>query len=562
MDMNPPTTPPGWPPLNSGFEPVVPDQQPESQPRPSFWRLNLFPFSFNVSDLMHRPFSLNWRDALLFPLAVALLDVCLYSGGGLSGYGVVFLLFPLLIVFGCRKSKIKFRAVFILSCLALLGLDLIWSGDLGDILAGCFLIVALSMTLNWLKPFMLESSLYLANCVPAGLLSMIHLIRKSKLARLRITRNALGVFVPLLVFLIFGYIFTMANPSLQELAVSYIDSIARFFFNSPITIGRILFWACVLWLTAGLIRPWIHKDYEKRIFGLPEKQSIDDLPLSEKYVFLIARNTLIAVVSFFALYLCYEIYSLMFIGLPQGYSHSRYCHQGAAWLTLALFTATMILGMIFRGSLLKHANVHALQCLTWCWSAENFILAFCIIGRLMMYINYNGMSRMRVVAICGIIAVLLGFLLVAWKVLRGKTLLWLIRRDLWALAMVVFIYIILPVDWIITRYNVAQIMSGNALPAVQLVAHPIREEGLPCLLPLIKCENTDIRNGAAAMLCQKQIELEATIAGKKHWTEFQWSENRALSILRKHQQNWGRYFNAELRINDLNRFERYGMQWY
>ena len=121
----------------------------------------------------------------------------------------------------------------------------------------------------------------------------------------------------------------------------------------------------------------------------------------------------------FACYLGFELYYLWMREIPEGFYYSGYAHEGAAWLTVALAISTFTLGFIFHGALLAHPRIDTLKKLTWIWSAENFLLALCVYHRLYIYIGYNGMTRMRVVALFGIAAVVGGFALVVWKVLKG-----------------------------------------------------------------------------------------------------------------------------------------------
>ena len=88
--------------------------------------------------------------------------------------------------------------------------------------------------------------------------------------------------------------------------------------------------------------------------------------------------------------------------------------------------------------------------------------AAAVYNRLFIYIDFNGMTRMRVVGLLGISAVLGGFVLVVWKILRQRGFFWLMQRQLWVLALMVFLGAVLPVDLLVHRYNVSRIMAGDS----------------------------------------------------------------------------------------------------
>ena len=101
------------------------------------------------------------------------------------------------------------------------------------------------------------------------------------------------------------------------------------------------------------------------------------------------------------------------------------------------------------------------------------------------------MTRMRVVGLFGISAVLIGFLLVLWKIARNRGFLWLLRRHLWTVAIAVYVYSVIPVDVFVMQYNVRRILAGDSAPSVQISVHPISAEGVLCLPPLTQCRRRD-----------------------------------------------------------------------
>ena len=75
---------------------------------------------------------------------------------------------------------------------------------------------------------------------------------------------------------------------------------------------------------------------------------------------------------------------------------------------------------------------------------------------------------MRIVGLFGISVVIVGFLLVVWKIARGKDFLWLVQRQVWALAVAIYLFALTPVDAIAVSYNVRNVLDGKLSASMQI----------------------------------------------------------------------------------------------
>ena len=208
-------------------------------------------------------------------------------------------------------------------------------------------------------------------------------------------------------------------------------------------------------------------------------------------------------------------------------------------------------------------RVASLKKLAWVWSALNFLLAASVYNRLLIYVEFNGMTRMRVVGLLGISAVVGGFVLVLFKIVQRQRFIWLIRRQLWILAFAIYLYLTVPVDMLVHRYNVQRILAGSEAPCVQISEHPIADDALPQLLPLLESENQTIREGIRAMLRNRLILLQsATGQNSQYWTATQFGKSHALQKLQSAEaslQQVGTDTNGSSALGD---FHDYAMQWW
>jgi hypothetical protein len=260
----------------------------------------------------------------------------------------------------------------------------------------------------------------------------------------------------------------------------------------------------------------------------------------------------------------FEFRTLWFREFPKGFYYAGYAHEGAAWLTASLALATVVLSLIFRGGILRDPRLPRLRRMAWIWSAENLVLAATVYNRLHIYVNFNGMTRMRTVALFGVTAVVAGVILVVWKILHNRDFVWLVRRHLAALAVVVYLFALTPVDALVHTYNVNRVLAGDLAPSVQISVHPINAEGILVLRPLLASDNEIIREGIRAMLADCYVEFARSTREHEQqgWTAFQIAERLVVVRLYATRGDWKQFSDATKRAAALSRFHEYVYQWY
>ncbi|WP_339888394.1 DUF4153 domain-containing protein [Rhodopirellula europaea] len=441
---------------------------------------------------------------------------------------------------------------------ALVALRLLWQGSPLAIGSAILLIVAMSMAASGVVPFVLEGFLWFGRSLVDG---------ANRISRYRMTHQAIdqvrnhhrlaSIFLPAAAVLAFGGIFVMANPDLVSWVGTHVRSAWKFTFNwlSNFSVWEIPF--CVLALTIGVglirpLRPFL------RFGSNSEDESI--ATTAESGLYSAYRNTLIAVTSLFAAYLCFEFWTLWRRDFPEGFYYAGYAHQGAAWLTIALGLATVSLSIIFGRSLLADPRMPQVRRWAWIWSAENLLLALAVYNRLMIYIGYNGMTQLRMVGLFGITAVVIGFALVVYKIANTKNFWWLLRSQMLALTIVVIAYSVTPVDYLAHRYNVSRVNAGYSAPSVMLAVKPISDEGLLSTFHLLEHPDPIIREGVQARLAIREAELSAKLT--THWSEHQGATRMLAARLADHPELSTRFANPAERRSTLQRFKDYAMQWY
>jgi hypothetical protein len=516
------------------------------------------------------------RELAVVAASVVLVDLTVWRGGGYAGLAVFFVLLSALLWLGTPRRTRSGGTLPVGLMTLIVAAKLVWCGGAGAIGIGFALIGALAVALVGLPPYIPNVCAVAAQAIPAGAIGIcryFEAMRQCEWKRWPTWAAWLAVAMPLVAVLLFGTIFVLANPDFVESASAVFTRFFRVLADWLQTWAPhgadVFVWLLTAWLVIGLLRPILRRSIgaaadESR--GEPAGRAAPAMATAAcpTPYYAAFRNTLAAVIVLFAVYLFFEFKRLWFVVFPEGFGYSGYAHQGAAWLTVALAAATVALSWIFRGPVFADPRLPRLRRLAWIWSAENLLLAAAVYHRLLIYIDFNGMTRMRVVGLLGITAVLAGFVVVVWKIVRRRGFFWLLQRHLWVLALAVFLGAVLPVDWLVHRYNVARIMAGDSAPCVQISVHPIDAGGLLTLFPLLDCPDEEVRMGVRAILTQRAAEAESR-AGRRErdgWTTFQIADRRLLEAFRDRAEAWTEYADSAKRSAAIDRFDGYAYQWY
>lgn len=507
----------------------------------------------------------EWRSLLLAMLLAFCCDWTVYRGEGYCGLAVFLVIAPPLLALGIPATRGRGYAIATTLMTLTLALKLIWCGSAMAVLLGFALVVASAMSFAGHTPHVLETLVFASQTFAAGYRALSHYARIGVRFGLPVTRvRWLSILLPAIVFMVFGLLFVFANPDLLESVWAGAHRVLKQLRGWLLTLapGEVLFWGFVVWLALGLMRP-VAGVLSAEVLGTLV-EPVKPRPRLQSPLYAAFRNTLLAVIGLFAVYLVFEFRTLWFREFPPGFYYSGYAHNGAAWLTVALAVSTLVLSLIFRSDLLGDPRVPKLRKLAWIWSLENFILAAAVYNRLLIYVHFNGMSRMRMVGFFGITTVVVGFALVVYKIAHDRRFLWLLRGHLWTLSLAAYLFVLTPVDALVTRYNVRRILAGDPAPSVQISVHPLTSEGILLLSPLLDCDDAQIREGIRALLAEKDIEVEAAARSNKHrgWTAFQWADAKLRDHLRAQRHLWSQYTDPKLARQARDAFDDYAYQWY
>lgn len=447
-----------------------------------------------------------------------------------------------------------------------------WAGSAATSLAAGFVLASLALSLSgWLPT--LSRTLTLIFFSPFFGADRLRQLQRLPIANATSGQPGkwLAVLIPFAAVLLFGGIFVMANPDLVSQVSDWFSKLSGrvFDFFACVSFWELPFCILALFVGAGVLRPLVTGADEliTRLFRVGELDSPtveneqDEIATTWYQPF---RNTLFALIALFVVYLVFEFKTLWGREFPEGFYYAGYAHEGAAWLTVALALATLTLSLIFHADIFRDPRVDRLKSLAWIWSAMNLLLAVAVYNRLSIYVGYNGMTRLRTVGFFGITLVLVGFLLVIFKILQRRSFTWLIQSQLLALSVTVVLYCVFPVDYLAHRYNASQVADGYLKPSVMIAVKPIDDEGVFPLLDLVDHPDKLIREGVRAMLAERQLAIESYSRDTPwHWHRYQYSKTCLYQRLASQQSKWKKHMrDPQSRELAISEFQNYAMQWY
>jgi hypothetical protein len=207
--------------------------------------------------------------------------------------------------------------------------------------------------------------------------------------------------------------------------------------------------------------------------------------------------------------------------LPAGVTYSGYVHSGVNALTITVILSAVILIFIFQQSL-KVSGHRELKALAIGWIAQNLFLLLSVALRLKLYIEAYDMTVQRLSVIIFLVLVASGFALLTLKIVKDRSLSWLIGACAVGVFVALYITQFLNLAGWSAEYNVARCEKD---PTRQLDAAYLGKLG-PAGWPALRHAtldnsrfNPDAHIAWNAAAISENADPQAQF-DSKHWREF------------------------------------------
>ena len=198
-------------------------------------------------------------------------------------------------------------------------------------------------------------------------------------------------------------------------------------------------------------------------------------------------------------------------GLPAGVSAADYAHRGAyPLIATALLAGFLALAMLRPGS--ASAGHRGARRLVILWVAQNLVLVASSVLRTIRYIDESMLTAWRIAALLWMGLVALGLVLIAWRILAGKSARWLVNANALAAGIVLSVCGVVDLGATAAAYNV----RAQRPEAVDLCY--LMRVGDGALLPIIALERRVTDAGQRDQVRYVRDMLYADLT----WRQAQW----------------------------------------
>ncbi len=460
------------------------------------------------------------RELLAALALVAVADLALWSGKDLSvgGYGVAafFVAVPAIVLVAARARRLTLRLGAIVAMFVAIAARCAFAPGVGAVLLGLLGVFALAITMRNRSTFLTDIAASFGSTfvtIPQRLEAVVSGVRKHLISTKDGPRSVSHVLIPAVLVSTFVTIFALANP----LVARWLGGLTRLL-GVPTPV-RVVTWLFMLFGAVLLVRPAIRRS--------SAREEADTTGMSTQGALVVARNALIPLNLVFFVYNALDVTYLWAGAPPPGVSEQKYAHEGAAWLTLALGLLTVVVGVMFRGSLAHDTRGKMARLLAFGWLAQGIILAGGTFRRLAIHITTSGLSNVRILGMFGTAVVAFGLVLVGVKLLRRHSFVWLLRRQLDALVVALLGFSLLPTHRISAPVNVTRVMAHEYQALVNIEEQASEAESAASLLPLLDHDDERIRRGVAALLLDERDALRRAASHRHGWRDRDFASARA-----------------------------------
>ncbi len=281
-------------------------------------------------------------------------------------------------------------------------------------------------------------------------------------------------FIPLIILFAFHQVYYFANPHFAELSTSFWSQFAQLL-TLDISWPHFFFILLGTMICGGILLPVSSEYFRKREAARSEdiercskeerlakrrrrkewgiKKYLPTLGLKYEYraglLLLYSLNLLLLLVNFTDLR--YVWFGFSDSELPH---LKNFVHEGTYLLIVAILLAMMVLAYFFRNNLNFFPDEDGwLRRGAYLWIGQNVLLTFSVGVRNYHYIDYHGLAYLRIGVLLFLLLVLYGLWTMYLKVRDRKSLFFLLRRNAWALYLVLLLASSINWDIWITRYN-------------------------------------------------------------------------------------------------------------
>lgn len=316
----------------------------------------------------------------------------------------------------------------------------------------------------------------------------------------------------------FLLLFSTGNAILGAHLRSAIDVLERWAANLHFpSFGRILFWALVA--TASLV--FLFPRISPKVASLCTKKwptfaagADEGVDVGRSLLILIVLNVL-----FFWANGLDAFFLWMSAKLPANVSYSEFVHEGVFSLITTTILSAVVLAVMFQQGAKVTAKAWVKRLAVIC-VAQNIFLISSVGLRLKLYIEAYDLSVLRV-HVCTFLAIVAaGYGLMAWRIIREKSLNWMIFSNAVAVLAIFYVVQFVDVNGFVARYNTQCWLENRKKRLDMNYLYRLEPSALP---ELVRVEREAKGTPQAKAACLELERARTAWEGRKaDWRSWQW----------------------------------------
>lgn len=305
-------------------------------------------------------------------------------------------------------------------------------------------------------------AVYSILCTPYNLLlRVLNVVKHSNTGIARFGRFKY-YFIPVIIVLLFIVLYRNANANFNQLLIPIDQFFSKFIPNifEYINVEYVVVLVLGIVISAFLFIQAVLKDiktYEdssseyiirkKSIFKTEFSSTALSKELKAGLFLLMLLNLLLLLVN------CLDIYWVWFNFKWDGEYLKQFVHEGTYLLLISIILSAIIVMYFFRNNQNFFKKSKLLKQLSYIWIAQNIILCISVGIRNYWYIDYFNLAYKRIGVYVFLILVIYGLYTIYLKVKRKHSNYFLIRKNSFALLLLLLITSLFNWDVIIAKYN-------------------------------------------------------------------------------------------------------------
>ncbi len=270
--------------------------------------------------------------------------------------------------------------------------------------------------------------------------------------------------LPIIIILVFHFIFTKANPVYKDYSAIVFKGINDFIAKIIGAIGwaRFFFFITGILLISGIVyvgnREYFNNyetQYQDNIKRKKIKRNFVNFKLTSLKNEYRMASVLVIMINLLLLVLNIIDISWIWFGTvsTDPTTLSQLVHSGTYMLILSIFLSMGIMLYFFRNNLNFYSKNKVLKIGSYVWIFQNVILSISVALRNYHYITNSGLAYKRIGVLIFLILTIVGLILMFNKIRNGKTMFYLIKTNSWSLYMMMLFVAAINWDGIIANYN-------------------------------------------------------------------------------------------------------------